>query len=107
LAGVEWHRTPGLSPSGAHRPDRPAGLQSHIEEGGAGGAGGDAGLAASGVIASIACAGVVSASGFGGMAGGAAGGGVATLDDDPAAFIIENPRNARMRPKITSPHIKK
>jgi len=78
------------------------GLQSHIEEGGAGGAGGDAGLAASGVIASIVCAGVVSASGFGGMAGG-----VATLDDDPAAFIIENPRNARMRPKITSPHIKK
>jgi len=87
-----------------HIATRPTdGFQPHIEEGGAGGAGGDAGLAASGVIASIVCAGAVSASGFGGMAGG----GVATLDDDPAAFIIENPRNARMRPKITSPHIKK
>jgi hypothetical protein len=42
------------------------------------------------------------------MAGGAAaGGGVATFGDDPAAFIIENPRNARIRPKMTSPHIKK
>ena len=100
-------RTP-TSDAPGHIATRPTdGLQSHIEAGGAGGAGGDAGLAASGVIASIVCAGAVSASGFGGMAGGAAGGGVATLDDDPAAFIIENPRNARMRPKITSPHIKK
>ena len=82
-------------------------LQSHIDEGGAGGAGGDAGLAASGVIASIVCAGAGSAEGLGGIAGGAAGGGEATVGDDPAAFIIENPRNARMRPKMTNPHIRK
>jgi hypothetical protein len=41
------------------------------------------------------------------MAGGAAGGGAATLGAEPAAFIIDIPRTARIRPKMTSPHIKK
>src|SRR3954449_9678045 len=90
---------------------RAAGLsQSHIEDG-AEGEGGDAGPAGSGVVASIAGTGAVTAGGCGGIGGtGPAAPGTAGdtgAGDDPAARIIENPRNARIRPTITSPHIRK
>ena len=85
--------------------------QSHMDDG-AGGGGGDPGLAGSGVVASTAGAGTgaLAAGGCGGMAGtadGATSGDAVAACTGPADRIIENPRKARTRPTITMPHKRK